>query len=484
MTNVVLYGAFDKTEKFYNDLKNNYNIIGITDEDNSLLNFNSNFLKIYLKDLFKIPNIKIIIITSYVGKAIELLFENKIKTYYIAEYSLKKFGDFEKILIIKKIDFSGYTELKKDYYKISFINTNYSGSNSYALYKNIPHYLKEKYIIKLLDKNNTDENYYYDLITSNLTIGTQGPLDHMLGKNSLELWHGFAFKGLSLMDPSRKNYSHLNIKGWQDINYLFSYSQLYSTFMNSRFALNIKKYVITGMPRNDYLFNSKKNDLFEKIFDVSIKNKKLLLFAPTFRDSIRREEEKGNKNWSNFWGFDHYCNEELDSFLEKNNYMLIIKLHPFEEKMRSVQVKEFQTKNILFLTDSKLYEAKIDFYEFLNLFDMLITDYSSIYFDFLLLDKPILFNNVDFQYYNENQRGFMIQPYDIWTAGPKIQNQENLQKEIINLIKDKNYFFKERQFIKKICHKYEDGNSSKRIWDFIDEFLSSLLNTEENNEKI
>jgi CDP-glycerol glycerophosphotransferase (TagB/SpsB family) len=471
MKNTILFGAYIKTDKIYNIIKKDYNIIGITDTTKNLEKYNGSLIKIKIEDLSKIENLQIIIITSYVAKAITLLLEHNIKNYIILEHSMdnKTKKDFIKTIYV---DFNKYKDLSIKNNKVCLINTNYSGSSTLSMYKNIPEQIKSLLDIKLLDKNHKNEEYFYDLITCNLTIGTQGPIDHIEGKKSIECWHGFPLKGISLMDKSRTNYDNWNKKGWNDIDFFLSYSELYSTFMNAGYAQNVNKYILTGMPRNDFLFKNKKRKLLEKTTNLNLKEKKIILYVPTFRDSYNKRDvgEKGNKNWNNFWGFNSYDNKSFNEFLEKNNLLLIIKLHPFEEEIREDKVIKFQTNNIYFLKDKQLYENKIDLYEFLNLFDLLITDYSSIYYDYLLLDNPIIFNAPDLDYYSNIQRGLVVD-YESFTPGPKIYNQNELQTEIIKCIKNKDYYKNEREFMKKVCHKYIDGNSSKRTWDFIYDYL-------------
>lgn len=71
----------------------------------------------------------------------------------------------------------------------------------------------------------------------------------------------------------------------------------------------------------------------------------------------------------------------------------------------------------------------MDFYNILNAVDILITDYSSIYFDFLLLDRPIIFTPIDYEEYKHN-RGFLLEPFDFWAPGDKCFCYEDLKLTI------------------------------------------------------
>jgi CDP-glycerol glycerophosphotransferase (TagB/SpsB family) len=127
---------------------------------------------------------------------------------------------------------------------------------------------------------------------------------------------------------------------------------------------------------------------------------------------------------------------------------------------------------LLVLTDQKLRDMGIDFYQLLSLTDALVTDYSSIYADYLLLDRPMVFVPADEDFFNE-QRGLLLNPYDVWMPGPKCRNQQQLQDEISHSLEDSAYFQHERQFLRGVFHRFTDGKSTERVANFI---LSKLEN--------
>ena len=116
-----------------------------------------------------------------------------------------------------------------------------------------------------------------------------------------------------------------------------------------------------------------------------------------------------------------------------------------------------------------LEKLSLDFYEVFNSGEILITDYSSIFYDFLLLNKPIFFTPVDIEKYEED-RGFLAESFNNYVPGPIILSQEKLMKEIIayNVNKIDNYK-NQRDWMLKFQHRYIDSNSSKRIYDFINQ---------------
>lgn len=100
----------------------------------------------------------------------------------------------------------------------------------------------------------------------------------------------------------------------------------------------------------------------------------------------------------------------------------------------------------------------------LSNFDLLITDYSSIYFDFLILEKPVLFLPYDLILY-EKSVGLNFE-YNAITPGPKPKKQSEFIKEIYKLLNDNSYYLKERKFTNKYFNQTVKG-SSQKIYSFI-----------------
>ena len=99
--------------------------------------------------------------------------------------------------------------------------------------------------------------------------------------------------------------------------------------------------------------------------------------------------------------------------------------------------------------------------------DFLITDYSSIFFDYLLLDKPIIFAPFDQEDYLKNDREFYYN-YELVTPGIKAKDWDEVLERVKNLIYCDNYTYnEERAFIKKMFHTFSDGNSSERVFQAI-----------------
>ncbi|MCX5773226.1 MAG: CDP-glycerol glycerophosphotransferase family protein, partial [Fusobacteria bacterium] len=105
----------------------------------------------------------------------------------------------------------------------------------------------------------------------------------------------------------------------------------------------------------------------------------------------------------------------------------------------------------------------LDVNEIIGDVDLLMTDYSSVYFDFLLLNRKLIFIPSDIEEYDLN-RGFVFEKYYDITPGEKVFTQEMLQK---SLICEEDLYIKEREYVKNMLHRYSDNNSCERVWEKI-----------------
>jgi CDP-glycerol glycerophosphotransferase len=202
-------------------------------------------------------------------------------------------------------------------------------------------------------------------------------------------------------------------------------------------SLGHPKTKVTGQPRNDILFNKLRRN----------SSKKNILYMPTYR---------GYDKEFDFFSKYKFNGKEINSFLIKSNATLWIKLHPCDEKRNLKKINSFSNIKKIRLSNFT------DIYKILQKMDILITDYSSIYFDFLLLDRPIIFAPFDLEKYKKTTG--MYYNYDIVTPGPKVKNWEEIQKALKDILNKEDKYTKQRAKINKMFNKYSDKLSSDRIY--------------------
>ena len=218
----------------------------------------------------------------------------------------------------------------------------------------------------------------------------------------INLWHGVPLKKIALLDPNLKKAARIYFKKIFSENYtcILTTSHELIPLMARSFAVSEDKIKVWGQPRNDGLFQ--KNDCREilgQLFPDLPEYTKTVLYAPTFRDY-------GQVQLFPFKDFDQ---EQLEAFLEEKNMLLFIRTHVAEQGSAA----PYLGKRIRFLGN----EQAEDVTGILNIFDCLITEYSSIYIDYLLTDKPMIFLPYDRQQYLDGHG--MNFDYDDVTPGPK-----------------------------------------------------------------
>lgn len=198
--------------------------------------------------------------------------------------------------------------------------------------------------------------------------------------------------------------------------------------------------ILTGYPKNDVLFdeiNGSRLGMGEKDIETlnRILNEKYTFgYFPTFREYNEMSSPLDV--------------EALDLFLEKTDTQLAVKPH----RHMDLDVKE--SENIYKINPD------IDIYPFLDNVDCLITDYSSIYFDFILMDKPIVLYTYDYKRYQRN-RGLHPR-YEEVVVGERATNFDELLFSLQSILQS-DEFANEREKIRDRFFKWQDGSSSKRI---------------------
>lgn len=229
---------------------------------------------------------------------------------------------------------------------------------------------------------------------------------------------------------------------------------------------------ITGFPRNDYLMNE--NSFFKTKYD---KFKKVILWMPTYRN---HSSDKGGMKTGILFKYGVPCIKNLDDLLKlnevlnQNNSVLILKLHPAEN---TSELESIKLSNIELFDDEILIKKHLTIYHLLSITDALITDYSSIYFDFLETGKPICLAIPDFKEYTKHCE-LVYDDYEHDICGFFAHNYDELYIFLSEILSGKDSLKKERlNYIKRI-ELFCDSNSSKRV---VDLFLSKTNNKKAKN---
>lgn len=322
---------------------------------------------------------------------------------------------------------------------------------------------KNKEVIRLLHMNNYQAYYqnslkgiWYSLRAKIYIFDNYSKDINFLfsgGAIKINLWHGIPLKKIQkdnlfdkVRNPNTKweklKYSLRRISDEKPSHYVLTTANFLEPIFSS--AFQTKKVLVCGYPRNDFLiFDDIQNLLTaeeERLYQfIQNENKKMVLYMPTFRTS----EDK----LIDIIDFDQFHN-----FLKDNNILFYIKVHP-KSKLKN------KLKDLISYDDIILLNADFDPYPILKRTDVLITDYSSIYFDFLLMDKPILFFDYDRNEYLENSRE-MYFDYDDFTPGKKVKTMLELEMALL----EEDQYNEERCKIKNKVFDDLSEMSSKRLY--------------------
>lgn len=307
--------------------------------------------------------------------------------------------------------------------------------------KELPKYENTIYI----DKNNMKEYSKYLKRAKVLISCNQFLCSDIKGQTSFYLTHGTALKKVV-------NYS---IPSNIDYNLVASTESIPS--MADVFNADVKNFYGLGFPRNDELTNFKYD--LHSLFKT--KYKKIIVWYPTFRQ--HKNGYKNTKTSTIPILDDHKKAIKLNDLAKEKEILIVIKPH-FAQDIS--YITKYNLSNVLFINDEFFVKNKISSYQFVGNCDALITDYSSIYFDYLLCDKPIGAVWEDIEEYKKNP-GFCIDVDHYMKGAFKIYNLNDLIKFIDNVSKEIDDLKKERAEICKYANYSKDGKNSKRVVDFI-----------------
>lgn len=334
--------------------------------------------------------------------------------------------------------------------KIVFQSTRYQVTdNPYYIYKYIKENNLDYKLIFIVDKNADVSNLscgdyayvrslkaYYHLATYRYLFTCQS-LGSILKKRKnqiyIQLWHSISLKKMGL-DVENKDHS-TQLEHTKDWDFVVSSGEFESSVLktSSGYTCDTK---LLGNPRTDALFYSYNLQKIKQRLGIS-SDKKILLYAPTFRD----------------WEMDK---ELIDIDIPKymrENFTVLVRLHPFIAPKIN---KQIFCDNIINVCNYN------NLNELLVVSDILITDYSSICFDFSLLKKLSVFYAYDYEDYVKSRNGFYLD-YKSELPGPVAYTEQELENILININKN---IDKHTKLLPEFNKKYStlnDGNASKRI---------------------
>lgn len=367
------------------------------------------------------------------------------------------------VILFYKILFSIFKLFPINDKKVTFISyagKNISGNPKAILQYVIENMSEKKCVVAVRDKKEKYNEYHgknvklvkcygighiYNLATSKYWISNSHINPNLKPKKDtiyLQTWHAAgAFKkfGLDIIEDRSRDKEDWIIDSthW---NKLICSSDRVSDIYAAAFDVQKDIIVSTGLPRNDVLFDEKRVNQVRADFRIKYGiEKKIVLYAPTFRDGERFN-----------------LNMQLDILKKQLNeeYNILIKLHPNNSKELKIS-DEYRNFAYNFTEYNETQEL-------LMVADILITDYSSIIFDYAILKRPMIFYAYDLDKYKNETRGFYYE-YEEFVPGPIAYSTQEVISHIKNIEYDsKRYENKSYEFAKEFNYPF-DGKATERV---------------------
>lgn len=268
----------------------------------------------------------------------------------------------------------------------------------------------------------------------------------------VQLWHGTGTIKKFGQDSNEGRLKELEQKANATTTHLIVNSKEWKEKYSSIFGIDNNRTFVTGLPRTDLLFQQEEQERrIEEFYkrNPNLIGKKLILYAPTFRDTELGEQKL------------HLDLEEMLNTLSED-IVIGLRLHPFvAEKFEYKGSKQERVINVS-------QEPNLNTLLFVS--ESLITDYSSIIFEYVVLDKPIYFYAYDLEEFSENGRGFYEQ-YESYVPGYVSKTTTELLEQMSELRDQEEkrvYWAKRRQEFQQRNYEFEDGNSTKRLMRLLD----------------
>ncbi len=285
----------------------------------------------------------------------------------------------------------------------------------------------------------------------------------------IQTYHGLPTKRGEYLRPRSKkkpNLLHRKILEYRfrPITHFLSSSPLVTELFSSRFNIPPERFLETGYPAYDAisrLETASKNDtrnapgpsrMFARFWPDAPEAQKLILYAPTFRRTKR----------TRWFPFDDRDLHAIAGWLDEHNALMALRAHPNE----GLDMRPYRRISPRFVSgDQKNVE---DVFELLPLTDVIMSDYSSIYLEGLLLDIPVVFLPYDLETY---ERGLSV-PFEQISPGPSVHSQKRLLESLNEAIQQMDCYELHRKKVRDLYFSCVDGKSTDRVIRFLEDSLN------------
>lgn len=267
----------------------------------------------------------------------------------------------------------------------------------------------------------------------------------------IQLWHGSPSKAHNWFQYNSllKTFFVRIENGDRRKQYWVSQSKFYSEFYHKSLGIPMKNFIDTGSPRCDGLMQTS-----SQLID-NIKNKygfrKIVLYLPTHR------------NWGSDFDNNFVINglDLIDRILSGTDICFLYKPHPNEIELFN-RYHHIYT-NVVIMQGEKIEEQ--DVYSYLAACDSLVSDYSSVIYDYLICNKPIVLFDYDIEYYQLKDGG-VSEDYFKYPIGPMVKTWNEMISTVISLLA-KDTWQEKRNLVQEHFNGFNSGQNCKKLADYL-----------------
>lgn len=298
--------------------------------------------------------------------------------------------------------------------------------------------------------------YLFHMITAKFLIATHNSF-YLANRNvqtCLCLWHGTGLKTSGALNEREK----VGFEPCTQYSFYGCSSSFYADVFDKTFLCGKDRVKVTGYPRNDFLFED--TNILDKLGIIKNDDEKIIVYMPTFRKPKGCDYNDGEEGFhEQVFNFDdNDFIEQLNRKLESCKVKMVLKWHPSDVRQYNVNHGGF----LISVDNNKLAKEHLIFYHLLHFADALITDYSSVFTDFMMLDRPLAFDVSDMDSYGEH-RGFVFSnPLD-YMPGSLIREKEDLFSFINDVGSGIDRERKKRHELYPVFNDYQDRYSTSRV---------------------
>lgn len=268
----------------------------------------------------------------------------------------------------------------------------------------------------------------------------------------INTWHGTSLKKIGYyLEPKKKRFR-------AKATYVVGYSPFFKEVLSNAFGVSKDNVIVSGEPRNDFMFDNNIK-ILEQLNVERSDYDKIIIWMPTYRHNTVTKAVEGANYDFGIPLLNKKNIDELNECCRDRNILLMIKWHGMQI-VDDIKNREFS--HIRFITSEDIQATGMPLYYLVACCDALITDYSSIYVNYLVLNRPICFAYDDMKQYIE-KRGFMFEDVRSIMPGVHAESFDKIVEFISEFSRGRDEYQEERIRVNKILNSYSDNKNSYRL---------------------